>query len=364
MREPLKNERCGKIVLFSPNTIKVGEILMNTTMFETGTENVPSPEKRVMTREQKRSIFFGCMIAIPVILFVIFYAVVNVDVILMAFKKYELIENNGVFSYKETFVLWDNFKVVFEMLNFTVPGAAASNWVMVTNSLKLWAFKLCLGLPVSIIFSYYVYKKCYASGFFRVILFLPNVISNIIMVYTFRLVVDNAFIDLFYLEMGLTQDPSTSFGTVLFFNLWLGFAAQTLMFTSAMSGIDESIVEAAEMDGVSAMGELWYITLPMIYSTCTTFVVIGIAEIFTDQMSLLTFYDKFDVAIEMRTIGYYLYQQAYLSELVPPTQWSAEQWGGKLSHPQLSAFGVIISAIIIPLSFLVRRVMEKVGPEV
>lgn len=337
---------------------------MNTTMFEAGTENVPSPEKKVMTREQKRSIFFGCMIAIPVILFVIFYAVVNVDVILMAFKQYELIENNGVYFYKEKFVLWDNFKVVFEMLNFTVEGAASSNWQMVTNSLKLWAFKLCLGLPVSIIFSYYVYKKCYASGFFRVILFLPNVISNIIMVYTFRFVVDRALVVSLGFDQGLTKDPTTAFGTVLFFNLWLGFAAQTLMFTSAMSGIDESIVEAAEMDGVSAMGELWYITLPMIYSTCTTFVVIGIAEIFTDQMSLMTFYDKFEALPEVRNVGFFLYQQAYLSELIPGTQWSPTTPNGKLSHPQLSAFGVIISAIIIPLSFLVRRVMEKVGPEV
>lgn len=333
---------------------------MNTTMFETGTENMPSPEKKVMTREQKRSIFFGCMIAIPVILFIIFYGIVNIDVILMAFKTYTLDKENLV--YVENFAGFDNFKVVFEYLNYTYSDGS-THWTMVTNSVILWAVKLCVGLPVSIIFSYYVYKKCYASGFFRVILFLPNVISGIIMVYSFRLVVDVALPELFDWETGLIGNQKTAFITIMAFHVWLGFAAQTLMFTSAMAGIDESIVEAAEMDGVSSMGELWYITLPMVYSTLVTFVVIGIAELFTDQMSLMTFYDKYMVPYKIKTIGYFLFENAYLSDLVPPTQWTSLTNKGRFSHSQLSAFGVMISLIVIPLSFGVRAIMEKVGPE-
>lgn len=200
------------------------------------------------------------------------------------------------------------------------------------------------------------------SRFFRVVLFLPNIISNLVMVYLFRYFVNNAMSTVFHLELGLLDNPDTNFAMILFFNLWLGFAGQTLMFTSAMSSINESIVESAQIDGVGPVGELFYITIPMIYHTLTTFIIIGIAEIFVDQMSLMTFYDKFSILPRLRTVGYYLFQQAYESELVPTTPWVSNPDYGKLSYSQLSAFGVMISLVIIPFSFIVKKILDSFSP--
>ena len=295
------------------------------------------------------------MIVIPIILFVLFYGVISVNAIVMAFKKYEPL-TNGEVGYKTSFAGFENFSVVFKMLSY------GENWKMITNSLILWGFKLLIGLPVSILFSYYVYKHVFGSRFFRVILFLPNIISNLIMVYLFRYFADNAIVSVFGLEFGLITNPETSFATIIFFNLWLGFAGQTLIFTSAMSAIDESISESAQIDGVTSIKELIYITVPMIYGTFVTFVLVGIAELFVDQMSLITFYDKFGVPPGMRTVGYYLFQQAYDSEIIPSTAWTSNPDNGKLSYSQLSAFGVMISFIIIPISFGVKKLLESFSP--
>ena len=295
------------------------------------------------------------MITVPIIIFIIFYGVINVNTIILAFKKYEPLEGSD-FGYKVSFAGFHNFKVVIQML------AYGQNWMMIRNSLVLWLFKLLIGLPVSIIFSYYVYKKAVGSRFFRVILFLPNIISNLIMVYLFRYLVNNALVSVFNLKFGLLDNPDTTFATILFFNLWLGFAGQTLLITSAMSSISQSIEEAAQVDGVNAVSELFYVTLPMIMPTLTTFVVLSIAELFVDQMSLVTFYDKFSVLPHIKTVGYFLFQQAYESELIPTTSWETNPLHGKLSYPQLSAFGVMISAIIIPISFGVRKILTHVDP--
>ena len=311
--------------------------------------------KKTLTRTQKRNLFFGIMIALPILHFIIFYGVINLNIILLAFKKYEPLENAAV-GYKISFAAFENFSVVIDMLSYQ------ENWRMVTNSLILWAFKLFVGLSVSIVFSYYVYKKMLGARFFRVILFLPNVISALIMVYLFRYFVNNALVTVLNLEMGLLDNPDTNFWTILFFNLWLGFAGQTLMFTSSMSSINDSVVEAAQVDGVTAIQELLYITVPMIYPTFVTFVVLGIAEIFVDQMALITFYDKFSILPGLRTVGYYLFQQAYDSELIPTTSWETNHDTGRLSYSQLSAFGVMISLIIIPVSFGVRKLLNSVGP--
>ena len=310
--------------------------------------------KKTLKRNTKRNLFFGVMIIVPLIIFIIFYGTINVNSLMLAFRKYEAVE--GQVGYKISFAGLYNFKIVFKMLSY------GENWKMVTNSLILWVFKLCVGLPMSIIFSYYVYKKMFGSRFFRVVLFLPNIISNLIMVYLFRYLVNNAFVTVFGLKLGLLDSPKTNFATILFFNLWLGFAGQTLMFTSAMSSIDDSIVEAAQVDGITPVKELIYITIPMIFYTFTTFVILSIAEIFVDQMSLMTFYDKFSILPYLKTVGYYLFQQAYESEIIPTTHWLNNPDHGKLSYSELAAFGVMISAVIIPISFGTRKLLDAVGP--
>ena len=314
--------------------------------------------QKSMTRSKRRTLFFASMVAVPILLFIVFYCVVNIDSIFLAFKTYTL--DTEKVQYIEKFVWFDNFKFVFEMLSYD------ENIRMVTNSLLLWLIKLVVGLPVSVIFSYYIYKKCIGSGFFRVILFLPNVISGLVMVYLFRLFANNGIVEMFRLEtgMGLLDNPKTELWTIIFFNIWLGFAGQTLMFTSAMSGINESIVESAQLDGVSALGELWYITLPMIYSTFTTFVILGIAEMFTDQMSMMSFRDGLELAeSRLQTVGYYMYWQSLNSDLTASKGiWSAANPNGYLSYTQLSAFGVLISVIIIPVSLAARKLLDKIGP--
>lgn len=319
-----------------------------------------SPNPKVMTRTQKRNLFFGLMIIVPVLLFIIFYIVVNFNSIILAFKKYE--EIDGTTGYRVSFVWFDNFKTIFQLLS------SNNNWRMVTNSILLWAVKMCVGIPFSILFSYYVYKKRFASGFFRVILFLPNVISNIIMVSMYKYFVDVALPDLFGWNngQGLIAENPNALGPIMFYHIWLGFANHTLLFTSAMSGINESIVESAELDGASSMQELWYITLPMIYSTIVTFVIVGLAEMFTDQMSLVVFYEKFSTPVEFRTVGYYLFWQSYESGVVVDSQWfpGDTRLYAKLNYPQLSAFGLMISVVIIPLSIFTKKLLEKLGPSV
>ena len=310
--------------------------------------------QKTLTRTQKRNIFFGVMITIPIIIFIIFYGVINANTILLAFKKYEVADSG--FGYKTSFAGFANFKVVIEMLSYN------DNWMMLKNSFVLWFFKLTIGLSVSIIFSYYVYKKSAGSRFFRVILFLPNIISNLIMVHLFRYFVDVGIPEIFNLRLGLIENPNTTLVTILFFNLWLGFAGQTLLITSAMSSISESIEEAAQVDGVNSVNELFYITLPMIMPTLTTFIVLSIAELFVDQMSLVTFYDQFGTPSHIRTVGYYLFQQVYQSEIIPNTPWEADPIRGKLSYSQLSAFGVMISLFVIPVSFGVRKILNHIDP--
>lgn len=294
------------------------------------------------------------MVIYPLLVFLVFYCIVNFNTIVLAFTEYQTVP--GKIGYTTSFAGFKNFRIVFEMLRYE------DNFKMVTNSIILFAFKLVIGLPVSFIFAYYIYKKYAMSKFFRVICFLPNIIPNLIMVYLFRFLVNQGVIALFNVDKGLLQNTSTEFATILFFNLWLGFATQTLVFTSAINGIDYSIIESCELDGATPFQELLHVILPSVFKTFETYVLVAIATIFVDQMSLMTFYDKFSIPGSMRTVGYYLYVQAYNSDFVPETLWETNHDVGKLSYSQLSSFSLIISLIIIPITLLVRKLFKEYGP--
>ena len=139
------------------------------------------------------------------------------------------------------------------------------------------------------------------------------------------------------------------------FSIWSGFGTGVLMYASTMSGISKEIVESAELDGITPFKELLYITIPMIYPTLVTFMVVGVAGIFTNEMSLYLFNGNFGATQDIYTIGYYLFKEARIA-------------GGSLQDfdkfTYLSAFGLMLSVIAIPLTFVVKWLLEKFGPSV
>lgn len=56
---------------------------------------------------------------------------------------------------------------------------------MFVNSFFIWGFSLTVGLFLGLIVAYYIYKKCAGSGFFKVMLFAPCVISGTVMIAIF-----------------------------------------------------------------------------------------------------------------------------------------------------------------------------------
>ena len=304
-------------------------------------------KQHTLKRKHKRLIFYSLMLVVPVLNFLIFYVYQNFSTIIMAFEKYSYVENGT--GYNVTFSGFEHFASIFRMLN-------NGKWYMVWNSFLVAVLKNGLGLFIAIVFSYYIYKKFRFSEFFRVILFLPSVISSVILVVIYKYFVSDIYMFVSHSKYGLmTTHP---LAVLMFFNVWVSFGTNVLMFSGTMSGINDSVVEASKIDGANVIQEFFHITIPMSFPTITTFVIIGIAAIFTDQAHLYTFY--VEDAQGMENIGYFLYVQSLRSDVIAKT---IETKGlVYLSYPEISAFGLIITAVIIPVTFIVRWLMNKFGP--
>ncbi|MBO4594190.1 MAG: sugar ABC transporter permease [Clostridia bacterium] len=222
----------------------------------------------------------------------------------------------------------------------------------IVNSLVLFVWTMIFGSAVAILFSYYVFKKRFGHIIFKVFLFLPQILGGVVVVIMYKYFMDEAVPVLakllgWEMEEGLIANPATQFASILFYSIYTGFGIQVLVYSSTMSGISDSIIESAQLDGITPIKELIFIVIPSIWETFITFMVASVVGIFTNQMSLYTFFgDKADHSLY--TFGYYLYKQVLLA--------------GNNEYPYLSAMGFLLTVIAIPLTLFTRWALTKFGP--
>ncbi len=297
-------------------------------------------KKYLEKRRTRDGIFYTVLVFFPLLQFVIFYLGVNINSILLAFKSYG---EDGGYHWSGL----DNFKTLFtNFRDLTVFG------VGLRNSLTVFLVGTATGMICGILFSYYIYKKAPLKNFFKIMLFLPSIIPSIALVVMFKQIADGAFPAFFDVlgqtVNGLLSNAGTTFGTILFYNIWAGFGVSILLYVGAMSNISESVVEAAKLDGAGYFKELRYITLPLIWETMSTFLIVAVGGIFVNQANIYAFYS--DAAEErIVTIGYWLYK-----ETVKPN--------GYADYPMLSAFGLLLSFITIPLVYFIKHLLARNGP--
>lgn len=288
-----------------------------------------------------KSIFYCALIALPMLQYCVFYIGVNFNSILLAFRQY----NFGEGGYN--WVGFNNFKTAADNL-LHLPDLKFA----LRNSLIAYGSSLLIGIPLAVLFSYYIYKKFMGYRFFKVILFMPSIISAMIMSVIFSTfanrVIPFIFRQYFHMEVeGLLSNVDTLLPTMITYTIYIGFGTNILMYVGAMSNISESVIESAQLDGAGYFHELWYIVIPMIWPTLSTFIVVGLTGVFTNQLNLYAFFsEKADVRVY--TYGYYLYLKTVTSTTI--------------EYPYLASLGLIFTLIAAPLTLIVKKLLAKFGP--
>lgn len=283
-------------------------------------------------------IFYCGLVAWPVIYFVVFYLGTNINAISLAFKDYDVLNN------RVKFVGLENFKRIF--VNFS---GSADIIIALKNSLIAYSVGLVVGLTLSLLFAYYIYKKIYFHNFFKIILFLPSMISSMSLVVIFTYAVEWLLPGYVPSLKGLLSDPNTQFPVLLFFSIWVGFGPQMLIYIGAFSNIPIEVIEAGKIDGISPFREFWSIGLPLIYPTLSTFITVGIVGIFTNQLYLVEFFGS-GADNRVETLGYFLFSSTLVAT--------------ESEYPYLSAMGLLMTCVAAPVTFLARWLLKKYGPSV
>ena len=112
----------------------------------------------------------------------------------------------------------------------------------------------------------------------------------------------------------------------IFCGWMLGFGTSVLVYTGAMSGISESIIESGQLDGITPIKEFIYIVVPMIWGTFVTMTLASVVGLFTSDMHGYAF-KAGNFNPQIQTIGYFLHNKTLN--------------GGMESYPILSLFAAL-----------------------
>lgn len=303
----------------------------------------PGGNKKGLKRRTWAIIFYSAMMAIPVIQFVVMYIGVNLNSILLAFKEYDL--NTGGYIYSGTV----NFEKVIEEI------ANTQFLRTIGNSLIVFLFTMFLNLPLSVIFSYYIFKKFPGNKFFRVALYLPCIVSSVVMVTIYLYLMEETVPELIALLTGgdrpdgYISDPATAMWTLILYNVFFSFGTITMIFSSSMSSINTSVMEAATLDGCGLFQEFVYIVFPLSFNVIKLQMIVALVGIFTNQLNLYTFFGL-DASPRLYTLGYYLYRGTL--------------YDGRAGYPFYAAMGLLFSVVAIPIIFAFRSLFDKWDPSV
>ncbi len=307
--------------------------------------------KRLKTLRKNKSkyLFVYGMLLLPVIQFCIFYIGINMNSIVMAFKEFAGYAADGgeVFCWS-----LENFRMFFKEWANPETSVVMS---ALRNTFKYFTAAVCM-VPLTFLVAYFLYKKIPGYKFFRVLFFLPSIVSAMLFVTTYKnLIGYGGPVDLLLSLVGgrippLLTDNATATGTIIAFTIWTGFGVNMILYQSAMSRIPEEVIEAGQLDGVPWYKEIVSIIIPMVWPTLSTTLILLITSLFNSTGPILLFQGS-GVEVDnpaITTTAFWIYRQTFK--------------GANLNYP--AAIGMFYTLVSIPIVFLVRYFFNKIDPEV
>ena len=277
-------------------------------------------------KNAQRRFVFACL-APAVVLVVLFIFVPTVNVFRMSLYRMGGITN------KKEFVGLYNFKTLMGDKNFLQA---------MQNSITIIVMVMVCTIVLAILFAALLSRgKFKGKNFFRVIFYIPNILSIVVIAGIFGAIYDpsNGLLNTF-LKHQWMGDPNIVLYSVIFALVWQAIGYYMVMYMASMAAIPEDLYEAASLDGATEIQMFFQVTLPLIWSnirTTLTFYIIStinLSFLFVQIMSNGGPNGKTEVFLN------YMYKQAY----------GAGVYG----------YGMAIGVVVFLFSFVLAAIVNKI----
>ena len=227
------------------------------------------------------------------------------------------------------------FPVMFALyISFTKTNGLSFEWRGLDNYFAIFSdpivfqvfltnLKFLVSVPLVILFgllsAVLLFEGIRGWKFFRVIFFLPNVLSVAVIGLMFK--------NFFGFDGAVNQllavfgeeprqffiDADYSVAIIILALVWSGFGFQSLLLLAGLTSISPSVFEAAALDGAGWWRRLWSITIPNIRRVLGFVFIINILYTFSGLFGFIFVITAGGPGYETTTIDYLVYLRAFSS---------------------------------------------------
>lgn len=275
--------------------------------------------------------------------FIIVFAYIPMGGLIIAFKEYNF--RDGILG--SPFVGLKQFRKLFGAIKFKAAFK---------NTLLLSLYHLLVGFPIPVLFALLLncmpgrrYKKT-----IQTVTYIPHFISTVIMVsIIFQLLNHRVgmYGNLYKLITGSEAPDLLAKGAnfrhiYVWSGIWQNCGYQSIMYFAALSGVDQSLHEAAMIDGASRWQRVRYIDLPGILPTVMIMLILAIGRV----MNLG--YEKVLLMQNDLNLAY--------SEVLSTYVYKVGLAAGVPNYSYSTAIGLFNSVINFTLLIIANKISDKV----
>ena len=235
------------------------------------------------------TIFIICLLAYPIGHWIVFWLTTNLRTFALPFLEWDYWDSRYVFP--NTHGLFYNFKSQIDSF-FIIDtlGNHSTIYIAFFNTFHSFFINIMI-LPLAIFIGFVLAKHVPGEKIFRVIFFMPNILSTVVLCLAFRFMFEaneNLFVGpgakllqlLGFNFNGWDIDNKRRIWTLVYiFCIWAGLSINVVIISSAFQRIPKEIIEAARIDGITFMGEFFKIGIPLIMPTITTFLINAVTAV-------------------------------------------------------------------------------------
>lgn len=224
--------------------------------------------------KNKNFIFNYHLMLLPGIVLLLIFSIIPMLGIVIAFQDFI----PGIKIWEQDWIGLENFKFMMD-----IPD---SKQVLI-NTIVIATFKIIAGSIVPIVFALMLHevKISWLNRIVQTIVYLPHFMSWVILagIMVSMLSLDgiiNMVFKLFGLEPVMFLASNSWFRPIVIgSDVWKEFGFSAIVYLAALTGINPSLYEAAEIDGANRFKKLMHITLPGITPTIVLLATLSLGNV-------------------------------------------------------------------------------------
>ncbi|MDO5021709.1 MAG: sugar ABC transporter permease [Eubacteriales bacterium] len=296
------------------------------------------------TRHEKRTAY--AVLVLPAV--IIYLAVVTFPTIFSVLLS--LTNYNGGPIFGNPDIQFVGFKSYLWM--FTEP--AGNFYTALKNNMLIVGVSVLGQIPLGFMLAYILSRKLISRGnsFFQTMIYLPNVISSIIIGVLFNSIIygrNSVLMDIrrIFNPSAVYTISNKPMVPVLLVILWMYTGFYMIIFLANMQRINPSVIEAARIDGAKESDILLHITLPALAGVIITTAILAISGSLK-TFDLLYAMTNGGPAGQTRVLSLYMYQSAFQ---------------GAPNYPLANAISTVMVIISMILIVIVMGLGKKFNKE-